>query len=506
MVIGGYDAKAMDSTVSLEDEARAFLGAALGVLRDEHVVPPSRYQPFLHVGDDYVGATVGGSEYVAFEKAIAKRHPRFSDDTPIGERDFAHMYLFSFLEAFVAEVTLRGEDCSPDAPSFDRCVDSLVSAVDAGSWEVACCREVSNLTTTNGETLHFDDVTVIPLTGPAHEHRREAARAIAKVIPHAQSAYGRTPPEGWDPPHSIVVARDHSPDPYETANTISGRIGHFLFIARLLHSATCDSLYEIQGETALVRRFEPNLRQFRGSAGSLWTPSIIRRTACLEPQDIPRFAGLAGALASVEGEPQAMLLSSFGIAKHRFQMSYHAYAWYEQLVDLAIALEAALSGTDKNDVLLRLRTRAAALLATENDPAGSIFDDIGLLYGLRSQLIHGNALSEKTLQRSVRSITTVPGDSLLGEAIDHAIDRLRDLVRRALLARVCLAACDPPLWKLNEEKGIDTQLIDASTRNKWCSIWRDFLRSFDAQRSADRPRPAVGLMSRDDLSGGGGGI
>ena len=171
----------------LREAARSFLSAALDALRAEHVVPTSRYQPFLRVGHDYVGTTVTGDECAAFEQAIAASHPRFSDDAPDRERDFAHIYLFSFLQAFIAEVALNREAWSPDAPSFDRCLDSLVAAIEA-------------------ETLS----------------------------------------------------------------------------------------------------------------------------------------------------------SPFGRAKHRFLTSYHAYAWHEQIVDLAIAFEAALSGTDKSDVSLRLKSRAAA--------------------------------------------------------------------------------------------------------------------------------------------------
>ena len=37
-------------------------------------------------------------------------------------------------------------------------------------------------------------------------------------------------------------------------------------------------------------------------------------------------------------------------------------------------------GTGKTDVLLRLKTRVSALLATENDPAGAMFRDSGILY------------------------------------------------------------------------------------------------------------------------------
>lgn len=475
----------MDDATDLGDVAQAFLAAALAVLQHEHVVPPPRFCPFLQVGRDYFGDSLMAlTEFAVFENAIAERHPRFREDTPLGERDFANGYIFSFLESCVAEVTLHGEDLEHDAPSFSRCLDSLITAVDADSWEVACCREVSNLTTATGEPLKFDDVTVIPLTAPPAGHGQEAAHTIAQVISHAQSSYGRTSPGGgWDPPHSIIVARAHSAEPFEAAKALSAQIERLLFIARLLHASTCDSLYEVQGETSLVRRFTPTLMHFRGSAGSLWAPSMLPRTACLEPQDIMRFAGLAGVIEAAEKEPQGFLLSSFGMAKHKFQMSYHAHAWFEQIVDLSTALEAALSGTAKTDVLLRLKTRASALLATDRDPAGAIFKDIGFLYDLRSRLIHGSGFSERGLDKALRSITTVPDDSLPGEAVEHAVDRLRDLVRRALLARICLAACEPPLWNLDEDQGVDALLADASTRKTWCSKWRDVLRSFDAHGS-----------------------
>lgn len=477
---------------SLEVAAQAFLVSALQVLRRENVLPTPVFHPFLRVGRDYFGDSIRGlREFATFEAVIEELHPRFSRDVPLMERDFASGYVFSFLEAFVAEVALNGEDWSPDAPSVKKCLAHLVSEIEAESWEVACCREVSHMTTANGETLEFADVTVIPLTAPPENHSRAAARAIERVIPHAHSSHGRTSPDGWDPPHSIVVARDHSSRPFDSAGVLSGRIESFLFVARLLHAGTGNSLYEVQGETSLVRRFDPTLVRFRGSSASLLGPSMLRRTARLEPLDIGRFASLAKAIEAVEGEPQHMLLSSFSMSRHRFQMSYHAHAWYEQIVDLATALEAALSGIDKTDVVLRLKTRAAALLATGNDPAGAVFRDIGLLYGLRSSLVHGKPLKEKDLVKDAEKISTVPEGSPPGLAVAHIVDRLRDLVRRALLARICLATCEPPLWNLGEDKGVDAELADTSTRAKWRSTWRNVLRSFDAHWSVDRPRNAV---------------
>lgn len=448
-----------------------------------------RFRPFLEVGRDYFEDSLRClSEFGVFENAITERHPRFRDD----KRDFANSYVFSFLEAFVAEVALKGEQWSPDAPSFDTCLNSLATVIEAESREVACCRNVSHLTTGNGEPLDFEDVTVVPIT----THSREISRAIACVIPHAQTAYShQSLLDGWGPPNSIVVARDHSPEVFDSAKTISSRIERFLFAVRLLYAGTCCSLYEIQGETSLVRLFTPTLERFRGSTGLLSPTSKLRRTTRLEPSDIGRVTTLVEAITKAEGEPQGILLTPFGIAKHKFLMSYHAHAWYEQLVDLATAFEAVLSGTARTDIQLRLKTRASALLATENDPADAIFKDIGILYELRSQLIHGSALSEKRATKGVKSITTVPDNIMPGVAFAYAIDRLRDLVRRALLARICLAICEPPLWGLNQDKNVDARLADTSNRELWHSKWRDVLRSFNALESSERSRTAVATIT-----------
>jgi hypothetical protein len=41
-----------------------------------------------------------------------------------------------------------------------------------------------------------------------------------------------------------------------------------------------------------------------------------------------------------------------------------------------------------------LRNRGGGLLATATDPGKAIFSDIGLLYGLRSNLVHGGSVKE----------------------------------------------------------------------------------------------------------------
>jgi len=478
---------------SLDALARAFLASAFTVLRTENVLPTSVFNPFLRVGRDYFGDSISGARgFAPFEAAITERHPRFSGETRPG-RDFASGYIFSFLEAVVAEAAFRREELSPDASCVARCLSDLVAAVDADSSEVACCREVTSLTTEDGQPLEFEDITVKPVTASASSHRREASDRIAEVIPHFQSCNDQEEQGGFGPPHSIVVARETATDPFEQAKELSGRIDRFLLATRLLHAGTCESAYEIQGRTSLVGRFDPTLVRFRGGAGYLSPTGMLRRIVCLEARDPQRFKGLAEAMSAAEGEPRGWLVTSFGMATRKLQMSYHAHSWDEQLVDLSTAFEAALSGRARTDVLLRLKTRAAALLATDSDPARAIFRDIGRLYDIRSRLIHGSALSGKDLTKAVTAISTVP-DSPSGLAVAHAVERLRDLVRRALLARVALASCNPPLWMLGEDKGVDAHLADMTTRENWRSALLGALESFDAAFAIDKPRTPLGFL------------
>lgn len=150
---------------------------------------------------------------------------------------------------------------------------------------------------------------------------------------------------------------------------------------------------------------------------------------------------------------------------------------YEDLVDLATALEAILAGgeTDNEGLALRLRNRAAALLAADTDPARAIFGDVGLLYGLRSKLVHGGQIRVNDLKHDLRKLSTMPADAVdqrFGVALGYGGDRMRDLVRRAILARLCLTAAPnaegdadarDPAWPFVGSTPVDPLLSDDAT-------------------------------------------
>ncbi|MFF5575667.1 hypothetical protein [Streptomyces luteogriseus] len=473
----------------LQDTGRAFLAAAWARLQEERVVPPPTFHPYLEVGRDYFGDSVMPlAEYRTLEDAIAASHPRFSADLPLRERQFPGGLIFSLLETVIARLTFAGEEFSPVGPAAEQSLRDLIQAVHADTHEVACCRVVSHMTTSDGQPVEFTNVRVEPVIAEAADHESELQRIVSTVVPGAGSAYGRDRPHSFAPPESVIIARDNGPKPFDVAQPLSQRIERFLLLVRLLKPGTSESMSEVRGETCTVREFKPTVVRFRGAGPGFASPTqLAARVITLGPEDVNRIDGLDQLLAIAEQPRAGMAFTSFGMAQEKFLLSYHAYGWSEQIVDLATALEAALSGKEKSDVTLRLKTRAATLLFTDCDPADRIFKDVDVIYGIRSALVHGGAMSERTLLKEVRKISTVPDDLPDGKAIAHAVERLRDLVRRSLLARVCLAANATPLWPLDSDIGVDAAMVQDVHRKELREAWRDALTRIDAIASADSP-------------------
>lgn len=199
-----------------------------------------------------------------------------------------------------------------------------------------------------------------------------------------------------------------------------------------------------------------------------------------------------------------MVFTSFDVALRKFHGSYGIGGPLEHLVDLATALEATLASGDKDNagLTLRLRNRAAALLATTNDPGPTIFADVGRLYGLRSTLVHGGQSKEAAFWRTIEQVSTVPAQEsrarLRGVDLDRAVDRMRDLVRRAILARVCLAGGSDPLWPFSGEVSVDALLTDDAVREKWRTYWQTQLREIGAGDAIGPPRFAADFLSPDE--------
>jgi hypothetical protein len=487
---------AMSGQGDLRAASRAFIAAAFDVLAEQHVIPTPIFHPYVAVGRDYFGDSIGTlATFHALETQLNDIYPnRFAE--PSERREFAEMYIFSFLEACIARCA-HTHSFNVDSQAVDESIDELLSVLEAMTYEVVCCRHVSHLTTASGDEVQIGDVTVVP----EPEQWGGLVQRIQREIRGAPQAWNREDPRPYDPPHSLLIIRETTddPDPYAVDNRLSWRLERFLLLARLLTAGTVQSAYQVSGTTTLIARMDPLMRNFR--KGLLDT--LVRRTVRLTGQEAGAFAALGDLLDAADIKREGMVATSFDVALSKFNRSYSSDSPYEHLVDLATALEAVLIGTERDNegLTLRLRTRVAALLATTDDPARALFDDVGQLYGLRSKIVHGGQIKQKELRKLITRISTVPAEVAehrFGVALGYAVDRMRDLVRRAILARLCLAAGPNPLWPFDEETAVDSVLADDTRRVAWRERWHTRLAELGVEYAAGRPRSAVDFLSRKD--------
>jgi hypothetical protein len=264
---------------AVETAARTFLARAWAVLESQHVLPASIYRPHLRVGHDYSG-DLDHDSYEALEAAIEAAYPRFADTLPLGQRAYAGSYIFGFLEACIAKLTMSGDGTLQFGPIVDECLADLHRALASTSVDVACLRLISHLETQNGKPVKVADVTLHPTTGESHTWRRQVARIFEDAIFGAGHLADESAPHVYAPPECIISAYGNGAEPGEVANAASVRINRFLTAVRLLYAVTCDSVYEIHGGTNLVRYAEPSLHLFRGAVpGPGSGTSMLRRVA-----------------------------------------------------------------------------------------------------------------------------------------------------------------------------------------------------------------------------------
>lgn len=300
----------------------------------------------------------------------------------------------------------------------------------------------------------------------------------------------------YAPPASVVISRREGEDQEETGRAASLDIERFLLALWLLRGVTSTSGYEFQGATASIGPYDPVLlTEPRGFIGQ------HKRAAAISPADEAPISALISLVDRAQTRRSGNLIEPLAMAVQKYRRSYLDGAWYEHLADLSTALEATLSGVAKQDVLLRLKSRAASLLAVDNDTAEAIFHDLGILYDLRSTVVHGSALSEKSLRKKLDTLIPDPPEGLgsVGLQLDLAVDRLRDLVRRALVARMCLADGDEPLWPLGLDGGpnVDAVLVEDELRVVWRNAWHERLSVLGAEEAGHPAEPAISWLHDD---------
>lgn len=495
-----YNVTTQAAAASVRAAAQAFIPSALDALRRHRLFPRPRSNPFIAVGIDYDGSVLVQPAYKVLHGAIRTAHSRFDDDSPTNIRQYPQVLIYSFIEACVARLSVSANPQDLTGEAIERSIDELVEAVLAAEADVACCRVVRHLTTSSGDALTLCGFDITPISAQPEDHRQAVESAAERAIPGSRQVIRREGHLSWTPPESFVSARLTASDPHNGILDASRALDDALLMLQLLHGSTAHAAYEVRGGTRLVSELRPELLHVgEGLAPGPFT-ALIRRDAIVDASDEQRLLGLHQMLTSAREGRQELIVDPFSLAVHRFQRSFLTPSLFDQTLDLMTGLEAAMSGEGKNDVLLRLRNRSAALLAADNDGPEVIFHDVGILYDVRSVLIHGGQMKTKRLAGRLASLSSVPPDTPLVEAFAHAIDRLRDLLRRAILARLCLSTGETPLWPLDSDPDLDALLTDDERRREWRASWHKTLGSIGALEATRRPPAAVSyLLSLRDL-------
>ncbi len=475
----------------LRAAAKEFLKQAFTVLHRQHVLPTPRFNAHLQVGRDYYGPDVEGAAKSDLEAAIEAAFPdRFADPLKRPDPQFANAYVFDLLQRAIALCGRRGDEYDPESEHVSVAIDELLESLREPDFEVVCCRVVSHLATTGDAVVRFAEVEV---HRELEDSRDWIPRRIAEFIPTAASDL-RSAPFVFDRPHALVVARCRASGErgWDVGRRLSRQIDRFMMALRVVYSATTHAHYEVTGPSRSISHFGANLVTF--NAGD-W--ALLRRPVHVGAADADSLDVVARLIDEAKVDRSRMVATSYDVALQKFYNAPYRTSAFEQLVDVATALEAILLGGDKStdDVTLRLRLRAARLLCTDRDPATAIFDDVGLLYGLRSSIVHGGNLKEKDLRRYVERLSTSVSTDGFGVAIARTADRLTDLVRRSLLARLCLSSGSDPVWALGSTISIDRFLADDSIAASWRSTWHAQLREVGAADAIDRPTAAADFLA-----------
>jgi hypothetical protein len=113
----------------------AMITEAWDALAAEHVVPCSRYRPYVQVGRDYEGLALSGSPaFTRFSETLRQLYPAWFDAlSGQSPRWYPDTLAFQFVDAAIAELTRRGETGGPpsDAVPHHRCATASSTAIRA---------------------------------------------------------------------------------------------------------------------------------------------------------------------------------------------------------------------------------------------------------------------------------------------------------------------------------------------------------------------------------------
>ena len=444
---------------ALRERARAFLTDARAALTELHVLPAPRYQVPLRVGSDYFGTDLMGAAYGQLEEQLqadfAARFP------PPGSANFesAANWIFALLEAAIFHEVRGGLSWRAACTTAIR---QWIASLSRPAHQCVAARLLRHVATPGDAQARVGGVTVTP-TG------LRPGRELEELLPGASRLVFEAGPTGYAPPLALAVATASDADAHRAVSLARSRIDRFVSAARLATCATVCSEWEVTGEHGPVQYLSPHLESLARD-----TMVVTARVCTLKPGVVRAIRAATTLIDTSSALPRAggPGSSPVGVAMYRFARSFDSPVWYDALMDVAIGCEAALSckDDDPEGVSLRLRLRSAELLNTADDPPQAIFGDVRVLYGLRSRIAHGDDVVPKKLLAEADKLSRLDRTLMPNPKMHAAADRLRDLLRRAIIARLVIADL-PDGWPARGGL-LDQGLSDVAWATNWRRSWQ----------------------------------
>lgn len=470
---------------NLRNAALDFLRSARDRLTELYVLPAPPNRALLRIGVDYFGPDLMDDTFRALNDSLNAAFPERFDQVGSASYESATAWIFALLECALGYEHLGA---LPWETARRRAVGTWSRHLSRRSHVGLAIRLVRHLTTADGAAMRLGQVEIRPSgLRPGPE--------LDELIPGGSRLVFEGELTGFAPPYAVVIARVTGDDALRAAFTASSHIDRFILATRLATCATVDGEWELQGEQGPVRlltpKWHPLARDHIVVTGRVCT--VDARTARL----IRTASSLLSKSSALRHTKEELPSSPVSVALYRFSRSFGVINWYDALMDTAIGLEAVLStkGDAADGVSLRLRMRCAALLGLASDPAPAIYNDVKVLYGLRSRVAHGDDLPVKSLLALADKVSRVDNSLWPNPKMHAAVDRLRDLLRRAIIARLVLSDIKHG-WPASGG-ALDEAVSDIDWVRQWRKSWASQL---GRHRAARLSEPASGLQDSLSLS------
>ena len=455
-----------------EDEARErlrtlaieFLAAAWERLVADHIAPRPKHQPRMKLTSDWFWG--GGSGWPLageMEQTLEASFPRrFRETDGSLAREFASVHLPLLVEDMVALQTEMPFDAA-----CAQAVNDLIQFLDSESHVVMAQRIVSHVGVAETAVLGGTGVEVTPLDVRGWIYAGDvfdvAAVETDQLFLHSEH------------PHVLLTSTatyrpgDRWDDRFDEAST---NLDHAVALLRLFRRTSARNVVEYRGfvqRGALARPLQAAWRNDTlaglAFAGTEFA-TTLDDSALLQFAEFERIYVDVLEKALADWHARELEVAGMQTGLNQFTASFSHDPWMVQVPRLITALEAwLLPEADTEAVTGRLRTRLCLLLQEDAESCAQLYSDVTKLYGLRSSMEHGADVVAKKARRTIRGAAGTDGD-LHGINGATAIERLRELVRKAICVRLVLASGDAPAWPIIDRQPVDVQMLEDGFRRE----------------------------------------